>query len=234
MSWRSSGRTNEELVSNMIRNGLLKTQRVADAMRKVDRANYVMRGTDAYADQPASIGYGATISAPHMHAHAAENLLPFLYPGAKLLDIGSGSGYTCAIFHHLVSPGLESDGSQAQGKVVGIDHIPQLVDWSIDNLKRDELGEALDIGKITVVAGDGRLGYPEHAPYDAIHVGAAAPILPEALIDQLKAPGRMFIPVGTHTQEIVQVDKDSEGKVTQKSLFGVRYVPLTDREAQSP
>jgi len=204
-----------------------------EAMRKVDRANYVKRGTDAYADAPASIGYGATISAPHMHAHATENLLPFLNPGAKVLDIGSGSGYTCAIFHHLVSPQGEGE-AQAQGKVVGIDHIPQLVNWSIVNLKQDGLTEALDSEKITVIAGDGRLGYPEHAPYDAIHVGAAAPILPEALLNQLKAPGRMFIPVGTHTQEIIQVDKDSDGKLTQKRLFGVRYVPLTDREAQSP
>ncbi|KDQ11250.1 hypothetical protein BOTBODRAFT_57565 [Botryobasidium botryosum FD-172 SS1] len=229
MAWMSGGRSNTELISNMMRNGLLTSQRVIEAMNKVDRANYVKSGTRPYDDSPASIGFGATISAPHMHAHAAENLLPYLNPGAKVLDIGSGSGYTCAIFHHLVSP-----QGEAQGKVIGIDHIPQLVNWSVENLKKDGLTEPLNNGNIAMITGDGRLGNAEHAPYDVIHVGAAAPVLPEALIAQLNSPGRMFIPVGTYSQEIVQVDKDSAGKVTEQRLFGVRYVPLTDREAQSP
>lgn len=98
---------------------------------------------------------GATISAPHMHAHAAEYLLPYLKPGCKVLDVGSGSGYLVAIFHHLVSP--END-TMAGGKVVGIDHVPQLVEWSISNLKRDGLSQALEDSKVEVVCGDGRLG----------------------------------------------------------------------------
>ena len=73
-----------------------------------------------------------------------------------------------------------------------------------------------------IVCGDGRLGWPADAPYDAIHVGAAAPELAPALVSQLKAPGRMFIPVGTYNQSIIQVDKDADGKVSQKTLFGVR------------
>jgi len=124
--------------------------------------------------------------------------------------------------------------AKPKGKSSALTNIPQLVNWSVENLKKDGLSEPLDNGNIAMIAGDGRLGYAEHAPYDVIHVGAAAPVLPEALITQLKSPGRMFIPVGTYDQEIVQVDKDSEGKVTEKRLFGVRYVPLTDREAQSP
>jgi len=120
------------------------------------------------------IGHGATISAPHMvkipllhtiilsnpsrfylfikHAYAAEHLLPYLNPGSKVLDVGSGSGYLVAVLHHLVSPG---------GKVVGIDHIQELVDWSKDNLRRDGLGPALDNGEITMIAGDGRQGFLE-------------------------------------------------------------------------
>ena len=90
-----------------------------------------------------------------MHAHAAEYLLPYLKPGSKVLDVGSGSGYLLAIFHHLVSPpGDTTPGS----KVVGIDHIPQLVDWSILNLRKDGLGKALEDGQIQVINGDGRLG----------------------------------------------------------------------------
>ena len=86
------------------------------------------------------------------HAYAANHLLTYLRPGAKVLDVGSGSGYLIAVLHHLVSPG---------GKVVGIDHIEELVDWSKDNLRKDGLGDALDTGEITVIAGDGRLGFPE-------------------------------------------------------------------------
>lgn len=89
------------------------------------------------------------------HAHALENLLPFLHPGATVLDVGSGSGYLCAVLHHLVSP---SQPGAPQGNVIGIDHIPELVEWSTSNLINNGLGSALDEGKILVVAGDGRQG----------------------------------------------------------------------------
>ncbi|EPQ52326.1 protein-L-isoaspartate D-aspartate O-methyltransferase [Gloeophyllum trabeum ATCC 11539] len=225
MAWRSSGSTNAELISNMLRNGVFNSERVAAAMTKVDRANYVLDKGDAYMDSPQRIGYGATISAPHMHAHAAETLLPFLRPGARVLDVGSGSGYLCAVLFHLV----DAPGSQGQGKVVGIEHVPELVERSTENLRRDGLGRALDEARIEVVAGDGREGYAREGPYDAIHVGAAAPSMPKKLVEQLKAPGRMFIPVGTSEQKIVQVDKDETGAVTETELIDVMYVPLTDR-----
>jgi protein-L-isoaspartate(D-aspartate) O-methyltransferase len=98
-----------------------------------------------------------------MHAHASEYLLTYLQPGSKVLDVGSGSGYLTAIFHHLVSPG---DG-QPTGKVVGIDHIAELVDWSVGNLKKDGLGPALESGQIEMITGDGRKGRltnPSHSP----------------------------------------------------------------------
>ncbi|KAI0783696.1 protein-L-isoaspartate O-methyltransferase [Abortiporus biennis] len=223
MAWISSGSSSSELVMNMMRNGLIKSDRVASAMQKVDRAHYVLRREDAYDDCPQPIGHSATISAPHMHAHAMENLLPFLNPGARVLDVGSGSGYLCAVLHHLVGP---------TGKVVGIDHISELVDWSVRNLTKDGLGEALKDGSIEVVTGDGRRGYPPAAPYDAIHVGAASPHLPQTLIDQLASPGRMFVPVGEFYQAILQIDKDANGHITKKELFDVRYVPLTDESKQ--
>ncbi|KAH0837847.1 protein-L-isoaspartate O-methyltransferase [Lanmaoa asiatica] len=213
MAWRCSGRTNTELISNLTKNKILTTDQVADAMSRVDRANFVLKRSQAYEDMPQSIGHGATISAPHMHAHALEHLRPFLHPGATVLDVGSGSGYLCAVLHHLVSP---SQPGAPQGTVVGIDHIPELVEWSKNNLIDNGLGPALDGGRVLVVTGDGRQG-----PYDAIHVGAASEVLPEMLVKQLKAPGRMFIPVGTYNQVIWQVEKDDNGKVTKKELMDV-------------
>lgn len=87
------------------------------------------------------------------HAYASEHLLPHLQPGATVLDIGSGSGYLVGVLHKLVSPG---------GKVVGIEHIPELVEWSLQNLRKDGHGEAIERGEIIVMVGDGRLGAPEH------------------------------------------------------------------------
>ncbi|BGP39788.1 hypothetical protein JCM10450v2_003759 [Rhodotorula kratochvilovae] len=175
-----------------------------------------------------------------MHANAVENLESFLQPGANVLDVGSGSGYLLGIFHSLVQPG---------GSVLGIDHIPGLVSLAKVNLAKDpatagalcseEDGPpAPGGGGMRCIVADGREGAPEgYVPeggWQAIHVGAAAPSLPPALIAQLASPGRMFIPVGTHDQAIFQVDKDADGRVTKKMLYGVRYVPLTDAEAQHP
>ncbi|KAK0494596.1 protein-L-isoaspartate O-methyltransferase [Armillaria luteobubalina] len=210
MAWLCTGKTNAELIANMARSSIIQADRVERAMCKVDRINYVINKEDAYQDSPQVIGHGATISAPHMHAYATEHLLPYLRPGSRVLDVGSGSGYLAAVFHHLVS------SPEKSGHVVGIEHIPELVDWS-----------ALDKKEIEVLVGDGRLG-----PYDAIHVGAAAPTLPAKLVEQLASPGRMFIPVGTFAQHILHVDKDANGKVTQTRIMDVRYVPLTDRESQ--
>jgi protein-L-isoaspartate(D-aspartate) O-methyltransferase len=86
------------------------------------------------------------------HAYAAEYLLPLLHPGANVLDVGSGSGYLSAILFHLAS------SEDKPGKVVGVDHIPELVDWSIHNLKSDGLEQAIEQGHIKMVNGDGRLG----------------------------------------------------------------------------
>ena len=147
---------------------------------QVDRAHY--SPSSPYEDSPQAIGHGATISAPHMHAHACEALLPFLHPSSSVLDVGSGSGFLTHVLANLVEPG---------GRVVGIDHIQALVDLANRNASSNEGGrEALSTGRIKFVKGDGRKGWPEDAPYDAIHVGAAAEEAHQELIDQLKTPGR--------------------------------------------
>ncbi|SNX83856.1 probable l-isoaspartyl protein carboxyl methyltransferase [Melanopsichium pennsylvanicum] len=221
----------------MQNSSLISSIRVSEAMSKVDRANYVPIKKAAYQDSPQPIGYGATISAPHMHASAAENLLPFLHSDAKVLDVGSGSGYLLAIFHHLVnnhSSSCSTSNEVGGGKVVGIDHIRGLVDQANENLESDGLGNELQEGKIVNVYGDGRQGMEKEAPFDAIHVGAAAPGIPQALIHQLKSPGRMFIPVEEQSgeQNIWQVDKAEDGKVQKSKICGVLYVPLTDAQKQ--
>jgi len=249
MAWSCSGTTNAELISNLLRNRLINSDTVAAAMKAVDRANYVVDKRHAYEDSPQSIGHDATISAPHMHAHAAELLLPFLRDrpagssgGTRVLDVGAGSGYLTSVFYHLVrdtQPQPQSQSQEGEGGgdertsavVVGIEHIPTLTALAEKNIRSDGLGKAIDERGIVLVTGDGRLGYAEKGPYDAIHVGAAARTIPPALVEQLATPGRMIIPVGTYSQKLMQVDKDAQGQITQRDLFGVVYVPLTDRPA---
>lgn len=225
MAWLSGGKSNSELINNLYKNGLISSARVKDAMLGVDRGHY--SPTAPYSDSPQSIGHSATISAPHMHASAAESLLQYLHPKARVLDIGSGSGYLTHVLANLIGDG------DTEGKVVGLDHIPELVDLANSNMGKSEEGrKMLETGKVRFIVGDGRKGFPEDGPYDAIHVGAAAATLHAELIDQLKSPGRLFIPVednkGYGDQWIWVVDKDENGKVTQKKKEGVRYVPLTD------
>lgn len=146
----------------------------------MDRRHYCPSG--AYDDAPQSIGFSATISAPHMHASAAETLLPFLRPGARVLDVGSGSGYLTHVLANLVG---------SEGRVIGVDHIQELVDLATSNMSKSADGqEMLRTGQVVFVKADGRKGWKEGAPYDAIHVGAAAVQLHAQLIEQLKAPGR--------------------------------------------
>lgn len=157
-----------------------------------------------------------------MHAMCAELLEDHLRPGASVLDVGSGSGYLAAVFCQLVGP---------QGRVTGVELVPELVERSRETLRLDPAtGSMVQSGHLTVHQADAHYGCDVHAPYDAIHVGAAAEGVPQALVDQLKKGGRMLIPIGRqhHAQQLVQVDKDAHGELSTRVLMGVQYVPLVN------
>ncbi|KAM0979418.1 hypothetical protein ACFX13_015558 [Malus domestica] len=219
----SSINRNKGMVDHLKSYGVIKSKRVAEVMETIDRALFVPNGTPPYVDSPMSIGYNATISAPHMHAMCLQLLEENLQPGMRALDVGSGTGYLTACFGLMVGP---------QGRAVGVEHIPELVSSSITNIEKSAAGKLLKEGSLSVHLGDGRQGWPEFAPYDAIHVGAAAPEIPQPLIDQLRPGGRMVIPVGNIFQDLKVVDKGLDGSISVRTGTSVRYVPLTSRDAQ--
>lgn len=192
--------------------------RAMEAMRSVDRADFVPGDGLPYVDSPQRIGYRATISAPHMHAMALKLLSGQLRPGTKALDVGCGSGYLCAAMALMVGE---------EGRVVGIDYIEPLVELSRENISKSHK-DLLASQRIRLEVGDGWKGWPDEAPFDAIHVGAAAPTVPLALVEQLAAGGRMVVPVGEQggEQHLTQVDKDEDGHVWARTLGSVVYVPL--------
>ena len=211
----------EYLLKSLKNSGVLTSNTVYDAMKQVDRADFTS-SSYAYADSPQSISYNATISAPHMHCHALQYLESYLTPGAHVLDVGFGSGYLTVALSKMIKD---------SGVVVGIEHIDQLYEFGKKNISKHHK-DLLESGKIVLVNGDGRKGCEKYAPYKVIHVGAAADDVPRDLINQLDNGGRMFIPVGTWDQWINVIDKDKNGKITERRVMGVRYVPLTSKEKQ--
>ncbi|XP_057474870.1 protein-L-isoaspartate O-methyltransferase 1-like isoform X1 [Actinidia eriantha] len=222
--WTGSDiKKNKAMVENLQHHGAIRSKKVSEVMEAIDRALFVPEGTPPYVDSPMQIGYNATISAPHMHAACLQLLEENLKPGMQALDVGSGTGYLTACFALMVGP---------EGRAVGVEHIPELVASSIENIQKSAAALLLKEGSLSVHVGDGRLGRPECAPYDAIHVGAAAPEIPPALIEQLKPGGRMVIPVGNMFQYLKVVDKNPDGSVSIRDETSVCYVPLTSQEAQ--
>jgi protein-L-isoaspartate(D-aspartate) O-methyltransferase len=212
----------ELVLSGYDKTKFITTEKVANVMLEVDRFDFAPN--NPYLNRPIYLGFNVTISAPHMHAFALEHLAPYCTEGAKILDVGSGSGYLTVALSKLTND---------TGVVVGVEHIPELYNFGLQNVKKHH-ANLLDNKKVIFVNEDGRSGCKEYGPYKAIHVGAASEQLPQELIDQLDYNGRMFIPIGPRgkTQNIYLIDKDYNGKITYKSILSVCYGMLTDKATQ--
>lgn len=184
--------------------------RVIAALERVPRQRFVPPGLQpsAYENRPLSIGLGQTISQPFIVALMTDLL--DLAPDDVVLEIGTGSGYQAAVLAQLAR------------QVYSVETLPELARSARAHL------EELGYRNVAVRIGDGHQGWPEHAPYDAIIVTAAARDVPPALLAQLKPGGRMMIPVGERyaTQDLVLITKDASGEIQRRGILPVAFVPL--------
>ncbi|MBW2292915.1 MAG: protein-L-isoaspartate(D-aspartate) O-methyltransferase [Deltaproteobacteria bacterium] len=199
------------LKSQLIARGI-KDPRVLAAMAKVPRHEFVSERLrdEAYADRPLPIGESQTISQPYIVALMTE--LAQLDEKSRVLEIGTGSGYQAAILHEVA------------GEVYSIEIIEALAQSAREKLQQ------LGCGSVHLRHGDGYQGWPEAAPFDAILVTAAPPVVPEPLKEQLAVGGRLIVPVGAGVQELVVYTKTSQG-IERESIISVIFVPMTG-EAQ--
>ncbi len=199
--------TNETLASELRMTGALRTPAVEAAFRAIDRADFVPKEEKpaAYLDTALPIGYGQTISQPTVVAFCLEELA--VEPGNRVLDVGSGSGYTTALLAELVSKG---------GEVTGLERVPELVAFGQQNLAKYAPANA------RIEQAGTALGKPSAAPFDRILVSAAAREVPEALKQQLADGGHMVIPVGS---AICVVDRAGDTFATC-CHEGFAFVPL--------
>ncbi len=208
------------LVELLRSSGYIRSDRVERAMLSVPREEFVPEDLRslAYIDRPLPIGWGQTISAPSIVAYMTELLDARV--GDKVLEVGTGSGYQAAVLAEVVAP--SSEPRDRWGHVYSIERIPELAEFARRNLERTGYAD-----RVTVIVGDGSKGYEPEAPYDRIIVTAAAPKVPEPLVDQLKPGGRLVIPVGPRfAQELIVVEKDPDGKVRVRRDLEVIFVPL--------
>jgi protein-L-isoaspartate(D-aspartate) O-methyltransferase len=203
----------ERLVNKLIREGYITSDNVKEAFLKTPRESFVpdTLKMQAYIDTPLEIGSRQTISAPHMVAIMCEAL--DVEEGQKILEIGAGSGYHAAIVSHLVGE---------NGHVYSIERFENLAIRAQENLRNT------GIKNVTVEIGDGSEGLEKYKPYDRIYVTCAAPSVPPPIIDQLKDPGKILIPVGRMYCELQLIEKKGE-EINTKGLGGCVFVPLVGK-----
>ncbi|KPA81853.1 putative protein-l-isoaspartate o-methyltransferase [Leptomonas pyrrhocoris] len=250
MAWRCSAATNAGMVAALQQEGLIKTPEVADVMRRVDRAFFVRNRAEAYLDQPLSIGYGVTISAPHMHAIMLELVCDSVLhhqqldrghrQPLRLLDVGSGSGYMTAAFAALCEA-VGHGGPAPMFDVVGVEHAPELLRQS-EKVLTEHFPDWMREQRVRLLNGDGRkprsiagAGIGPADAFDVIHVGATAPqaVVPEYL-RLLRNGGTLVIPVGqpSEVQALRVFSKKCAGEVSIRHVCDVQFVPLTSLDTQ--
>jgi len=198
------------MVSGQVEARGISDTRVLEALRKVPRHRFVpdeFRG-QAYRDTPLPIGHQQTISQPYIVALMTELIEP--EPDMKVLEIGTGSGYQAAVLAECVD------------RVYTIEILPELGRLAA------ELLEELGYENIVTRIGDGYDGWPDEAPFDAILVTAAPPSIPKPLLEQLKIGGRLVIPVGEFSQDLVVVTRTEDGYERRPASY-VRFVPMTGK-----
>ena len=198
----------EEMVKYQIKARGVNDKRVLAAMLKVPRHLFVQENLQnrAYTDEPLPIGSGQTISQPYIVAYMTEQI--DIDENEKVLEIGTGSGYQAAILGEIAK------------EVFTIEIVPEL------GKKAGEILQRLNYSNVHVRIGDGYLGWPEEAPFDAIIVTAAPDHVPQPLVDQLKVGGRMMIPVGEFSQDLILLERTEKG-IERKHKIPVRFVPMT-------
>jgi len=203
----------ERMVTNQIQLRGMDHKPTLNAMRTVPRHLFVPINLqeNAYDDRPLPIGHGQTISQPYIVAYMTSIINP--KPEFKVLEIGTGSGYQAAVLSEIVD------------SVFTMEIVPGL--YQSASARISELG----YDNIKIKFGDGYYGWPEHGPYDAIVVTAAAEFIPPPLIEQLKEGGKMIIPVGSPfmVQSLILVNKKKD-RITTTNLMSVRFVPFTRQE----
>jgi len=202
-----------EMVWSQLRLRGIHDERLLEAMARVPRDEFVAEEykEQAYGDYPIPIGEGQTISQPYIVALTVEALR--LTAGSKVLEVGTGSGYQTAILADL------------SAHVYSLERLPGL------KLEAEKVLNRLNYKNITLVVGDGSEGWPEHAPYDAIAVSAAAPEIPPPLAAKLAESGRMVIPVGPPEAEKLKLVCRQNNRLQIRDLEGCRFVPLIGAQA---
>ena len=212
----------EKLIQNLIKERILHSPRVIEAMRKVPREKFLPENMRTYSavDTPLPIGFGQTASAPHMVSIMNEALQ--LEIGNKVLEVGAGSGWHAATIAELIAP--QTAPRSEWGHVYTLEIVQNLAEFARKNIMNEGYGD-----RVTIIHSDGSIGFPEKAPYDRILVTAGAPDVPKPLVDQLKTTGIMLIPVGSLSlfQSLFKITKTADGKIKEENLGGVAFVPLT-------
>ncbi|MFH1822082.1 MAG: protein-L-isoaspartate O-methyltransferase [Patescibacteria group bacterium] len=204
------------LINGLIQSGYLKSPEIINAFKKIKREDFLLPGdkTLAEVNAPISIGHGQTISQPLTVAFMLELLQA--KKDDKVLDVGSGSGWTCALLAEIVGN---------NGKVYGVERIFDLKNFAENNISKYNF---IKKGIVQLSYTDGYQGLKEFFPYDKIIVAAAAEGIPKELLKQLAIGGRMVIPIGQQfqSQEIIMVEKLSENNYKEKRYPGFIFVPL--------
>lgn len=207
----------KKLINELINDGYLKTPEIISAFRKINRADFLYNQNrdkeeleiESEINAPLPLFSGQTISQPLTVAFMLELLQP--KKGNRVLDIGSGSGWTACLLSELVGP---------EGQVIALERIGRLMEFGKQNAQKYNQKNILFMNK------DGYKGLPEKAPFNRIHVAAAARQIPDALKKQLDKGGRLVMPIGEGLQDIVCLEKDESGKIREVRYSGFAFVPL--------